>query len=160
MENRTRSSLESKYNVDESTGCWNWIGCKSKKGYGKINRFLNGKRFSHAHRYFYAVLIGGDLGDYYVLHTCDNRGCVNPQHLFLGTQQDNMDDMRKKGRAYSGYRVSITHCPQGHKYTKENILIRRNSRYCKACNNFKCWKRHWGEKLFGQQGLFPELSFF
>jgi hypothetical protein len=77
--------------------CWYWIGAIGKWGYGN---FWNGQRFVKAHRFAYE-LIYGDL-EHFGLHTCDNRRCVNPTHIFDGTQKDNMDDMNSKGRRAIG----------------------------------------------------------
>jgi hypothetical protein len=67
-----------------------------------------------------------------VCHRCDNRLCVNPEHLFLGTNADNVADRVRKGRTVKGPRV--THCKHGHEYTAENTYhTRRGSRLCRAC---------------------------
>ena len=76
--------------------CWEWQAGISR-GYGKFT--LHGKQCG-AHRVSYTYY-KRDPGNLYVLHKCDNRSCVNPEHLFLGTHQDNMDDMVSKGRAAS-----------------------------------------------------------
>lgn len=78
--------------------CWLWQGMKSKTGYGQVKR--DGK-FIFAHRYSY-MLHKGELGGLFVLHKCDVRLCVNPDHLSLGTQKDNQQDMRDKGRHCHG----------------------------------------------------------
>jgi len=86
--------------VDKSGDCWEWTGCRVH-GYGQM--LIDGSGVK-AHRLSW-VMHNGEIpaGDHHgtmcVLHKCDNPGCVNPDHLFLGTHQDNMDDMSRKGRA-------------------------------------------------------------
>lgn len=77
--------------VDKSGDCWNWLGHIDKCGYGKFWNYL-------AHRFSWVDSFGEIPDGMYVCHKCDNPRCVNPDHLFLGTQKDNMDDMVKKGR--------------------------------------------------------------
>jgi hypothetical protein len=81
--------------VQKSDGCWEWLACKTRTGYGHFA--ING-RYMSAHRTSW-LMCNGDPGDKHVLHTCDNPGCVNPAHLFLGTHADNMRDREQKGRA-------------------------------------------------------------
>lgn len=74
--------------------CWNWEGCKSKQGYGQFSI----KQSYPAHRLSFFINNNVDPLQMLVCHTCDNTSCVNPKHLFLGTNQDNVDDKMKKGR--------------------------------------------------------------
>lgn len=80
-------------------GCWVWLGSKDGAGYGTIsNRLGSGNSPEKAHRVSYEKSFGKIPDGLYVCHKCDNPGCTNPKHLFLGSQKDNMKDCSKKGR--------------------------------------------------------------
>lgn len=81
--------------VRKTDGCWLWLG-HLIKGYGSFHTPT--KRHT-AHRLAYELLVGPIPDGLYLCHRCDNRKCVNPAHLFIGTHQDNMRDMRSKGRS-------------------------------------------------------------
>lgn len=81
--------------------CWAWQGWIDQKGYGYFGYRY---RMRRAHRISWLLTHGEWPGDLMVLHRCDNPSCVNPAHLFLGTAQDNTDDMIIKGRKRVGYR--------------------------------------------------------
>ena len=81
--------------VKKSSGCWIWIGAIDNVGYGNLR--INGKTY-RAHRLSYELTFGPIQVGMCVLHRCDNRKCVNPDHLFLGTKKDNMIDKVQKGR--------------------------------------------------------------
>lgn len=87
--------------VDSKTGCWTWIGTTAKSGYGVMR--IDAKVVT-AHRISYALHKGDPTG-FHVLHSCDNRLCVNPDHLRLGDDADNNKDAMDRGR-HAWYRWS------------------------------------------------------
>ena len=82
-----------KYYIAEN-GCWEWMGGRNRFGYGSFNI----GRITFAHRASWILHESDIPSDMLVLHKCDNPGCVNPKHLFIGTNQDNTRDAVKKGR--------------------------------------------------------------
>lgn len=90
-------SFFDKKEVDDN-GCWNWTGSLNKHGYG-VKRFKGKPRLTH--RIAYKLHYGSNIEGVCVCHKCDNPKCFNPNHLFLGSHQDNMDDMAIKGRKYA-----------------------------------------------------------
>ena len=90
------SRLDAGYRVDPETGCWNWIRGTNNMGYGMIK---TGIRSKLAHRAMYEVVRGEKVPDHLDLcHQCDNPPCCNPDHLFIGTRAENMQDAGRKGR--------------------------------------------------------------
>ena len=90
-----------KYIPEPNSGCWLWTGAALPNGYGLIGAGRRNQGHLYAHRASYELHCGAIPQGSYVLHRCDNPWCVNPDHLFVGTQADNMEDKRKKGRALS-----------------------------------------------------------
>ena len=85
--------------VKKSDGCWEWTAYKNEKGYGRFLWPKSGHRsMMMAHRFSYIVHYGAFDESLFILHKCDNPSCVNPEHLFTGTHQDNVRDMLEKGR--------------------------------------------------------------
>lgn len=142
----TKSLFEEFFNrikISAKSDCWEWTGTFSGTGYGKI--MLNGVLYS-SHRLSYSLFFGEIKNGLYICHSCDNRKCVNPAHLWAGTQSDNLWDMSAKGR---NVQQKKTHCPKGHEYSKENIYIRknRNGRECKECLLINSRKKYYRNRL-------------
>jgi len=106
--------------VNEETDCWEWNRRLNMHGYGVARR--NQFTSRRAHRLSYFVFIGYVPDGMFVCHHCDNPKCINPEHLFIGTNDDNMRDMVEKGRAKNG---SVRGMPSpflGKKHTEETKL--------------------------------------
>lgn len=88
-----------KYEVDAVSGCWLWVGSIMHKGYGVLQ--FDG-RTERAHRVAHILFVGPIPEGLCVLHRCDVRSCVNPDHLWLGTIADNNRDKKEKGRESRG----------------------------------------------------------
>ena len=107
--------------------CWLWKGAVNNQGYGQI--LFNGK-VCLASRVSWVMHIGPVPDGLFVLHHCDTPACINPGHLFLGTQTDNMADMAAKGR--NGHSNKTT-CIHGHPYTEKNTRWYKRRRFCRIC---------------------------
>lgn len=142
---RTPLSVRFERNVNRETasGCWEWTGAKTGKGYGAIGAGGTKGKMLVAHRVSWEIHRCPIPDGLVLCHRCDNRGCVNPEHLFVGTQRDNILDMFAKGRAPSQkgehHLQKRTHCPQGHPLEGENLvqdrLRRGKGRHCRICHN-------------------------
>lgn len=133
--------LKSKTTIDETTGCWLHNGSFNNSGYSHVTyqyRTVSVHRLS-AHIY-HGMLLDEPTN---VNHKakCPNKNCWNPNHIYVGTQQENYQDSIKAGHNHN---KSKTHCIHGHEFTKENTAIYGSRRKCKACYRKRNWERHFG----------------
>jgi hypothetical protein len=110
--------------VDIVAGCWNWTGSMFDNGYGKFkNKYMNNGKAIPASRASWMILRSVNIGRWdFVCHKCDNRRCINPDHLFLGSGADNMSDCSQKRRINHG-----ENRPQS-KLTEKNVIEARQLR--------------------------------
>jgi hypothetical protein len=88
--------------IKKTRKCWLWTKSKNHSGYGQFN--AGSGRTILAHRYSYEIHHGPIPKNFFICHKCDQPSCVNPKHLFAGTNADNIADMKKKGRSLKGER--------------------------------------------------------
>lgn len=127
-----------KVDIAGDNDCWEWMACKMGNGYGKIRW---PKRLIGAHRVSWMIANNKDIPNgMCVLHRCDNPGCMNPNHLFLGTHADNMQDAFDKGRntnvGENGPNSKLTH--------KQVVIIKKaiaetKIKYGHKTSFCKCW---------------------
>lgn len=120
---------------ETGTGCWEWQGARNEHNYGGVS--VNGK-WRKAHQVAWELAHGERPEGACVCHRCDNPPCVNPAHLFLGSQIENIQDMHNKGRARGGSpirpRNTKTHCPQNHPYEGDNLIVTKEGYFrCRTC---------------------------
>lgn len=120
--------------------CREWSGSRDHRGgYGQLYR--EGRTLK-AHRVTYEECIGPIPAGMCVLHKCDNPPCVNPSHLFLGTNEDNVRDRVAKRRTINGNTVK-THCVRGHEFTGSNTMRPPSGgRQCKECHRIRQNERY------------------
>jgi hypothetical protein len=114
-----------KVDLSNPEGCWPFLGHINKDGYGQLSRY---SKMYQAHRVYYEICTGVDVGSLTLDHLCKNRACVNPLHLEPVTLREN----QKRATLGKFYRDK-THCPKGHPYDDENTYRYKNGRHCKTC---------------------------
>lgn len=139
--------------VDMSGECWLWKGARGGKGYGIFTLTIDGKqKWVSAHRFAYETWYGKLPAHLLVCHRCDTPLCVNPKHLWLGTNQENILDAQRKGRLSSGpeYRT----CKNGHTTHRSEWVGKTTTRksgkqqvyfHCGICNRAAC-RTYWRNK--------------
>jgi hypothetical protein len=116
--------------VESGSGCLLWCGFVGAKGYGHTN-YRGSTRA--VHRKMFEIIHGLTLKtEQFVCHRCDVPNCCNPDHLFLGNNDENMADKCRKGRHHE---MKVTACPRGHEYNAANTRINPSgSRACRLCS--------------------------
>ena len=140
-EKLVRDTLGSNFweKVNKTESCWLWKGSTNKKGRQGYGRFRLNNKLYGTHKLSYADKFNRwdiiDKPEIKCLHKCDTPKCVNPNHLFLGTQKDNVQDMASKGR----HQNNKDFCKHGHEFTPDNMYVRKDlktgfvRRQCKIC---------------------------
>ena len=136
------AAFHTMYIPEPNSGCWLWLGPYNENGYG---RFAIGAKRVRAHRF--ALQISDKQRGYGPLacHTCDVPACVNPEHLFWGTQTDNMGDAAQKGRCKRLWQTSKTHCQRGHEFIPNDIQS-NGKRFCRICRRTRRQQYHLKKK--------------
>ncbi len=134
--------------------CWTWIGSRNTQGYGN---FFFGARVDKAHRAAWMLFRGEIPADLCVLHRCDNPRCVNPEHLFLGTKDDNNQDKMRKGRHTW---ANKTHCIREHPLSGDNLYVtKRGLRMCRECGRIREAKQRKSDrKIRSDRGVYREVA--
>jgi hypothetical protein len=138
--------IKTKIVIDQVKGCWLWQGFIQPVrmtdrgfavgGYGSIG--YRGRNWA-VHRVMWTIHHGTQPKKMDVCHDCDVRHCCNPDHLWLGTRSQNLQDMANKGRGPCGRKAAKTVCVRGHDLSGDNVLLTNNGRRrgCKTCDRLR-----------------------
>lgn len=115
--------------MDQATGCRVWKASRNEHGYG-VTAVMTKSWL--AHRLSYQEFVGPIPEGLHVLHRCDNPACIEPLHLFIGTDLDNARDRDSKGRRVSA-NARKTHCKHGHSFAQHGFISSVKVRQCRIC---------------------------
>lgn len=141
--------------TSDPNSCWLWTGCISPQGYGQFS--LNKHRWQ-AHIAAWHLLKGPVPDGICVLHKCNTRSCVNPDHLYLGTQADNARDLINTGYKPPGRQKN--YCKHGHEFSGDNVYLDpQGHRRCRTCMHNTSASR-WARigKIEKQQCVYKEVN--
>ena len=160
VENIRRHAIDRQFwaKVEKTETCWIWTGGVNKPGVrgGEHGIVCIHNRHVFAHRFSYELHNGPIPEGLFVLHHCDVPRCVNPAHLYVGTQQDNMNDAKRRNRIVVPRHLSLTertHCVNGHA-TAEWVVAGSYGYYCRRCKQIQNLKRR---ELFRQNSKFGRV---
>ena len=117
-----------KVQPEPMTGCWLWVGCTTRFGYGMVSQ---AGKMKLAHRVSYEHRKGPIPAGLVIDHLCRVRPCVNPDHLRVVTGRENTLDARSLN--FARVNADKTACTRGHAYAGRNVILYRGSRYCREC---------------------------
>lgn len=125
--------------VDRTGDCWIWTGYVNPNGYGQLGTILQGKKDTIlAHRLSWMLFRGPLVEGLVIDHLCRDRRCVNPEHLELVTNTENV----MRGIGLGPTNRAKTHCKRGHAFTEANTGIKDGKRVCRACARLWAKEHH------------------
>lgn len=127
--------------IDVTPGCWLWTASKRPNGYGQ---FKVGDSPVPAHRFSYEHYFGSIPEGLQLDHLCRVRSCVNPAHLEPVTQAENI----RRGESPPARNARKTHCPQGHAYQGDNLIIDGGYRRCRTCKRKRDMQSYHSKKAY------------
>lgn len=142
MRRPTLDRFEALHCPEALTGCWLWLGSEVD-GYG---RFWDSNRLVMAHRWAYEHYRGPIPSGLQTDHLCRNRCCVNPWHLELVTQRENV----LRGNAPAARQALQTHCIHGHLLSGNNVRMNGRRRVCRACDRIRSARRKKAKWMLNQ----------